>query len=148
METDISELLKNQKPRIVDTKEGFVYIIQGHSNQTLHRIANYFKIGKAKRLQDRLDGYNTGNVNNIEYLYQVHTENMDAVEKCVKLMCKKHQYRKRKEIYEIDLNIMKQVLDNCAAAAASTIRITNKKRLSKQEGGAYYVVFSKEAHDI
>ena len=38
---------------------------------------------------------------------------MDQVEKCIKVLLKKHQYRKRKEIYQINIDILKEIMEMC-----------------------------------
>ena len=47
------------------------------------------------------------------------------------------QYRKRKEFYEIDLDVLKQLIKTCDQMTL-TAKISNKK--IKQEGG-YYIMF-------
>jgi hypothetical protein len=51
--------------------------------------------------------------NDLELLFQYETENINQVESCVKNLMKKAQYRKYKEIYQIDLNILKFLIKEC-----------------------------------
>lgn len=142
LEADVDTLLNNQKPRIPNARPGYVYIIQAQNNLSLHKVQSLLKTGKSKQLQSRMDGYNTGNANNMNFLYQIQTDNMDAVEKCIHLMCKKYQYRKRKEVFQINIDIMKNVMNHCAAASEAATRVPGKK-INKQDGG-YFAVVTEE----
>ena len=140
MTKDINILMKNQTPRIPNGKPGYVYIIRVGSDLTLYKVGKtetVVKFGKAAQMQDRLDTYNTGSSDNVDVLYNVQTDDMDAVEKCVKLMCKEKQYRKRKEIYVIDVDIMKEIISHCAAARSLITKVPGKKT---QKGG-YFAYF-------
>jgi hypothetical protein len=82
----------------------------------------------------RFSKHNSPLANDLEVLFQYETDNIDQVESCVKALMKKAQYRKYKEIYKIDLNILKQIIKNCDA----TINEINKnidKMNKKQTGG-------------
>jgi hypothetical protein len=41
------------------------------------------------------------------------TQDIDNVEKCIKLALKSKQYRKKKEIYKIDLDLLKVIIQDC-----------------------------------
>jgi hypothetical protein len=90
----------------------------------------------------RFDTYGTGFADSVDVLYQVQTDDMASVEACVKTLCKAKKYRKRKEVYVIDTDIMKSVIDHCAKGAAEVRRVPGKR---KQTGG-YFVVVSKDEH--
>jgi hypothetical protein len=51
--------------------------------------------------------------NDLEVLFQYETENLNQLETCVKVFMKKAQYRKYKEIYRIDLDILKSIIKDC-----------------------------------
>jgi phage anti-repressor protein len=166
MQSTIATLLKNQAPRVKPGRKGNVYFLRvehgmslygldmsgvvgklGKAAQMQPRLDTYNtgrgevvgKLGKAGQMQRRLDTYNTGRANNIEVLYQIQTDDMDTVEKCVKLLMKPKQYRKRKEIYQVDLDVMKSVMKHCAAASADVRRVLGP---ATQLGG-YYAVLSR-----
>jgi len=105
------------------------------SNNEVH-----VKIGKAMQMQSRIDTYDTGFADKIDILYQVQTESMSSVEACIKALCKEKQYRKRKEVYTIDIDVMKKVIDHCAKGASEVRRVPGRK---VQKGG-YFAVFCKD----
>jgi len=103
----IGILENNQKPK-VNISGGVIYILKA-----LNTDVTLYKLGKTNNLKDRLNTYNTGTANNIEPLFILQVNDIDSVESCVKQACKKYQYRKYKEVYEIDINVLKEVMSDC-----------------------------------
>lgn len=132
LETDVAELLNNQAPRIPKSRPGYVYIVQAKEGTTL------YKVGKATHLQSRMDTYITGRSDDIKILYQVQTDFMTDVEKCVATLCQSKKYRKRKEVYNNDLDMLKEIMKTCAELRSKVTRVIDKR---KMEGGSVYVVF-------
>ena len=71
---------------------------------------------------------------NLELLFIYETDNIDQVESCIKALMKKAQYRKYKEIYRIDLDILKQTIKDCDAKI-NEINKNIDKINKKQSGG-------------
>ena len=67
---------------------------------------------------------------------------MVAVEACVKLLCKEKRYRKRKEVYTIDVDVMKKVIDHCAKGAAEVRRVPGRHT----QCGGYFAVVVRRPH--
>ena len=103
----IGLLETNQKPK-VNIKGGVVYIIKA-----LNSEATLYKLGKSKDLRYRLNGYNSGNANDIEPLFILQVNDIDNVETCIKKTVKEYQYRKYKEVYEIDIEVLKKIMEKC-----------------------------------
>jgi len=102
----IKKLENNQKSKINPTK-GVIYIIE-----TTDGIGHY-KIGKTKNLKKRLTDYNKDKKDDIIPIFIYETDDIDEVEKCVKLYAKKYQYRKYKEVYKTDVNMLKELINEC-----------------------------------
>jgi hypothetical protein len=103
----IGLLETNQKSKL-DIKGGVIYILKAlNANVTL------YKLGKSTNLKNRLNTYNSGNANDIEPLFILPVNDIDNVESCIKKSCKLYQYRKYKEVYEIDINVLKDVMTDC-----------------------------------
>lgn len=116
----------NQKPK-VDVIGGVVYILRA-----LNTDATLYKLGKSDDLKKRLQTYNTGNANNIEALFILQVKDIKSVENCVKDACKKFQYRKYKEVYEIDINVLKEVMSDCNDFV-SNMAIKLRDKIEKKE---------------
>jgi phage anti-repressor protein/predicted GIY-YIG superfamily endonuclease len=129
----INVLENNQKP-IVETKKGTIYIIRAtdDANDSL------YKIGKTENLKKRVKAYNTGKADNVEVLFHYEVDDITTLEKCVKLQMKKYQYRKYKEVFQINLDILKQVIKKCDEFEV----IFKKENMTiKQLGGNLYLLF-------
>lgn len=119
-------LLKvNQKPK-VNVKGGVIYVLRAlNTEETL------YKLGKSSNLKNRLKTYNSGNANNIEPVFILKVNDINTVENCVKSICKQLQYRKYKEVYEIDLEVLKKAIMSCDDLANS---VSNAfKNMKKKE---------------
>jgi phage anti-repressor protein len=101
-------LLKtNQKPKI-NKKGGVIYIIKA-----LNSDLNVYKLGRTMNIKSRLNGYNSGNANDIEPLFILEVDDINRVENCIKNLVKHFQYRKYKEVYEIDIDLLKTAIMKC-----------------------------------
>jgi hypothetical protein len=68
---------------------------------------------------------------------------MNEVEDCLKAILKKHQYRKRKEIYQIDLDILKEIMEGCEELMIrKDNELMKKNKLSKNHN--YFLLFENE----
>jgi phage anti-repressor protein len=126
----IGLLETNQKPKI-NIKGGVVYIIRA-----LNSEATLYKLGKSKDLRYRLNGYNSGNANDIEPLFILQVNDIDNVETCIKKTVKEYQYRKYKEVYEIDIEILKKIMEKCDQVVNEMAKflkdISKKKQFNKK----------------
>jgi phage anti-repressor protein len=130
MEKKIKQLENNQKPKINSNKK-IIYVFKAlNTDLTLYRI------GKTINSKTRFSKHNSPMANDLEVLFQYETENIDQVESCIKAQMKKAQYRKYKEIYEVDLDIIKKSLKNCDDNINEINKeIANKNKKIKQKGG-------------
>lgn len=77
------------------------------------RKQNILKIGKSKKIVERLRNYNVGRIKEVELKYLALVKNPLLIEKCIKLLLKKNQVFSGKELFEIDPKILKKVIDEC-----------------------------------
>lgn len=146
MYTELGLTKKNQKPKVCP-KDGVLYIIKAtNTSDTL------YKIGKTKNLCNRLKTYNSDKANDIEPLFMIPVKDIDSAEKCVKSLIKRFQYRKYKEVYEMDLEVLQELVEKCTDLAnamkkhfeqnkAQTVKSIKKM---KQKGGKFFIVIDKE----
>ena len=112
LEEQLNILKENQKPKL-NIRSGIIYILEAQNNEDTREKIKKFKIGKTSGIGSRLSTYNTGNANDINPIWIMKTDDIHAVEKCVKAICKSSQYRKYKEIYDIDADTLKKVITEC-----------------------------------
>jgi len=136
LEEKIKKLENNQKPKINPSK-GIIYILE-----TIDGFGHY-KVGKTKNLKQRLKQYNGDKKDDIIPLYVYETDNIDEVERCVKSYAKQYQYRKYKEVYKADINMLKDLINDCGEFNEKT-NLKIKWRSNKQNGGNYYIAIFKD----
>lgn len=110
MEQEIKKLETSLKPKSSQKslQAGYIYVLRASSD-----MDSMYKIGRTKDLKKRLATYQTGRLDEVEVVYKFRTDNLKGVEDCVKLALKDVRPRKFKEIYKVDLNIIKQVVNEC-----------------------------------
>jgi len=109
----IGLLEKNQKPKI-NIKGGVIYFFEALNNIKLDDLEkDLYKLGKTSNKKNRFKTYNSGNANDIEPLFILEVNDIDKVEKCIKNLLTDYQYRKYKEIYQLDIDALKIVFSNC-----------------------------------
>jgi phage anti-repressor protein len=102
-------LIRNNIKKPKEIIGGNIYIIKA-MNTT---IKNMFKIGNTDDMKKRLRVYNTGNANNIEPLFIMKVDDINMVEGCIKNISKKYQYKKNKEVYNIDFEFLQKLCLKC-----------------------------------
>jgi len=130
----IKALENNQKPKINPTK-GILYILRADDNHD-----DVFKIGKSKKLKNRLKSYNSGRANDIEVLHIYECDDIGRVETCVKNAMKQFQYRNYKEVYQVNINIIKDAMNDCGDLIAKY----KKPNVVLNKDSNLYVVIKKK----
>jgi hypothetical protein len=110
---------------------GVVYVI---------RVGKTLKPGHTQDLLKRLPTYNTGRLEDVEVLHVYTTDYRKEVERCLKMLMSVKQYKKRRELYEVDLDIVKQLIKGCAALS---MKLHYKGKPSKMDG-KYYMIFDTD----
>jgi len=122
MYKEVGLLKANQKPK-TSIKGGVIYILRA-----LNTDATVYKIGKSGDLAKRLKTYNSGNANDIEPEFIIPVQNIHATEQCIKVSIKQFQYRKYKEVYEIDIQVLKELMEKCTEISNKIASYYEKKK--------------------
>jgi phage anti-repressor protein len=135
MNKRIGVLERNQQQSsiVAEIKGGVIYIIKASTE-----LDSVFKIGKSFQFAKRIQSHGSALADSVEIVYTYKTNCADKVEKCMKLMLKEKQYRKYKEVYQIDLALLKKVITACDDACLETT--FRKRGVSKMKGGYYAVI--------
>ena len=113
----IAKVERNQKPKMTPRK-GIIYVFRA-----LNTNATLYKLGKTIDSKKRFNSHNSPLANDIEVVFVYESDNIEQVELCTKMFMKKAKYRKYKEIYKIDISILKKVIKKCDI---DTKQINNK----------------------
>jgi len=133
MKNEIDRLQRNQKViKNIKPKLGYIYVIRASEyNDSL------VKIGRTKNLTSRLKTYNSGQADDIEVLYTYRVPDIVSAEGCVKSLLRQFKYRKYKEVYQADINMVKELLKTCGDISA---KLHYKKQKMEMTGGFYIVI--------
>jgi phage anti-repressor protein len=102
-------LVKTNIKKPVEVIGGHIYILKAMNTSQ----KNMFKLGNSDDMKKRLRVYNTGNANNIEPLFVMKVDDINIVEGCVKNLAREYQYKKNKEVYNIDFEFLKKLCIKC-----------------------------------
>ena len=102
-------LVKNNMKKPIEVIGGHIYILKAMNTSQ----KNMFKLGNSDDMKKRLRVYNTGNANNIEPLFVMKVDDIIMVEGCVKNLAREWQYKKNKEVYNIDFDFLKKLCIKC-----------------------------------
>lgn len=134
MQKRITDLEENQKPKI-NTKGGLIYVLKSSDD-----IEDVYRIGKTKKFKERLNTHNSSHCDNIKVVYVYETDNIDQVEACLKGLLKTTQYRKRKEFYQVEIDVIKELIKSCDELS---LKVKNRSK-KNTEGGFYYLMLHED----
>lgn len=133
MSRKIKQLENNQRPK-VNPKKGVIYIIK-----TSDEIGLY-KIGRTTNLKKRLNGYNADKADDIVPIFIYETDDVETVEQCTKSLLKKYAYRKYKEIYQADVDFIKEAINLCDTSNSKlTLIQRNTSRRKSNDNHNYFI---------
>jgi phage anti-repressor protein len=102
-------LIKNNIKKPIEVIGGHIYILKAQNTTQ----KDMYKLGNSNNMKKRLRTYNTGNANNIEPLFVIKVDNIKMVEGCIKNIANEYQYRKNKEVYNIDFKFLQKLCIKC-----------------------------------
>jgi hypothetical protein len=135
LNSEIKKLHANQKP-IIKGKKNKIYIFKA-----LNTCQTLYKLGRTKDLKTRFKSHNSPMANDLEVIYEYETKNLELVEECIKSHMKYDQYRKYKEVYQIDLKIIKKFIKQCD----KNIELV-KKYIEQNDEGNYFMLIPNDEH--
>lgn len=137
MDNRIKVLERNQKQKLEakDFIGGVIYVIKASLD-----MDSVYKIGRTKDLSKRLASHSSASADSLEIVYKFKTSCVNKVESCLKLMIKEKQYRKYKEVYQIDIASLKKVISSCDDACIEVVQTPKANKKHQIGGGQYYAV--------
>ena len=137
MKEKINKLEKDQKPKL-NPESGVIYIFQT-PNSTENSL---YKIGRTKDLKKRLQSHQSPLAHDIEILFYYESENITEIERCIKALMKKYQFRKYKEVYKINIDIIKSLIEQCDKIIIDTEQKIKLTSLKNDPEKLYYINIS------
>jgi phage anti-repressor protein len=138
MAKEIKQLENQVKPKMLPKTGGYIYVIRASGD-----FDSVFKIGRTSNLHNRIKNYQSGKYENIEVLFQLRTDNAEAIEACIKLALNNQRFSKHKEIFKADINLIKEIACKCDDIE-NIKKFFEKSKASKTTGEYYLGVFKDE----
>ena len=107
LKTQVKKMDTSLKSRKKPSK-GVIYGFEINDNNR-----KFIKIGKSKDFLQRMKQHNSSHADKIDVEFLFETDNFNEVEGCIKGIMKKYQYRKGKEVYEVEMDKLKELTDGC-----------------------------------
>ena len=140
----VKVLETNMKPFEIPKEEGVIYVLNTHEDIGLNDI---YKLGISEDFKKRLMTHHSSHADNVEVKHIYKTSDVKGVERCLRSVLRERQYRKKKEFYQIDLESLKQIIENCG----NTLLLVKKSKPVKSGGGNkddkngnYYIYLDKD----
>jgi len=143
-------LIKKNIKKTIDIIGGHVYILKALNTTQ----KDMFKLGNSDDMKKRLRVYNTGNANNIEPLFVMKVDDINMVEGCIKNLARDYQYKKNKEVYNIDFEFLKKLCVKCKnfikqltkefAKNENTTRTKLKMIKNDKTNSKFYMIIDKK----
>ena len=132
-------LENNQKP-IHKNIKGVIYILKSPKD-----IDGIYRFGKTQDFVNRLANYNSANSDKMQVLFIFETKNTQQIEDCVISQIKQFRYKKRKDFYQINIDIIKQLINSCDQLTLKFKHKINKSNknnnTNNKTGGNYNNIF-------
>ena len=125
-------LLENNTKEVSQKIKGTVYILRSPKD-----IDGIYRFGQTESFKKRLSNYNSANSDKMEVLYIFETKDSKKIQDCVIVQIKELRYRKRKDFYEINLNLLKKIINECSEFTLKYKKSINNniKKNKNMDGG-------------
>ena len=136
IKADVNRLERAQKGPSEKLSAGYIYVIRAADSG---KDDNLFKVGRSENLMNRLRTYRTGRLNDVDVLFKYRTENLKAVEGCIKATLGGAVYQTGREIYQADLDMIKGIVIRCGGVSSWKQEYMRRK-VSTMSGGTFIVI--------
>lgn len=134
---------KGRKPK-VNPEKALIYIFKTADSKD----NSLYKIGRTTDLTKRLQSHQSPLSEDIEILFYLETDDAKTVEGCIKNFAKKYQYRKYKEVYEVNIDILKLLATKCEKFKLDINEEEKLLEMKQETTKKYYINVSKVPEDL
>jgi phage anti-repressor protein len=127
------DILENNQKEISSNVKGTIYILKSPKD-----IDGIYRFGQTEDFKKRLQNYNSANSDKMKVILIYETKDAKKIENCVISQIKELRYKKRKDFYEMDLKLLKKIIQDCNDLTLKYKKgvYNNIKKNNEQEGGA------------
>ena len=121
-------ILENNQKEIPPNIKGVVYVLRSPKD-----IDGIYRFGQTEDFKKRLANYNSANSDKMEVVYIFETKNSKNIQDCIIAQIKQHRYKKRKDFYEIDINLLKNIMKDCTDMTKKYSKSLTRKQVGGNE---------------
>lgn len=136
IQADVHRLEAAQRAPSQKDYAGYIYVIQASAHRD-----DLVKIGRTKNLVQRLRAYRTGRAEDVDVLFKYRTDNLKGTEECIKTALREHRYHRYREVYQADVDMIKELAARCAGMMEWKQEYARRK--PSQMGGGIYIVVDR-----
>jgi len=122
------QVLENNQKEIPKNIKATVYVLR-----SLKDIDGIYRFGQTEDFKKRISNYNSANSDKMEVMYIYETKDSKKIQDCVIAQIKPLRYKKRKDFYQIDINVLKTIIKDCTSLTQKYKKSLTK--INKQHGG-------------
>ena len=119
LQHNVNILLTNQRPKsttmkeadVLDDTQGYIYVFPVNG-----RIPNLWRVGSTTNIQRRMREHGSSHADVISPLAKIKVFNVRKVEQCANFWLSEKKYRRQKEIYQGDYEMIKSIIVSCGLA--------------------------------
>jgi len=115
----IREFMYENQELIYQSVENKKYLNKFRGYESIYFFAvddrkpDIFKVGRTQDIIQRLRNYNIGRIKEVDLKYYALVNNSIMIEKCVKLKLDKNRVIEGREIFKVDADKLKKIIDDC-----------------------------------
>jgi phage anti-repressor protein len=123
-------ILENNQKEVSKIKNGVIYILKSPKD-----IDGIYRFGKTEDFKKRLANYNSANSDKMQVVMVYETKDATKIESCVISQIKELRYKKRKDFFQIDISLLKNVIKDCKNLSLKYKKNINKNTSKNMDGG-------------
>lgn len=123
-------ILENNQKEIPQKTKGVIYILK-----SIKDIDGIYRFGKTEDFKKRISNYNSANSDKMKIVMIYETKDISKIELCVISQIKELRYKKRKDFYEININLLKKIITECANITLKYKKSINKNKINNEQNG-------------
>lgn len=126
---------------IPNPQNGVIYVLQSSKD-----LPDVYKLGKTKKFRQRIRVHQSSQLGNVKIKHIYETTDIDSVETCLKGILKNSQLKKRKEFYQIKLDDLKELIENCDKLRLKAKYSTTQSKKDFEKN--HFILFEKTNKSI
>jgi hypothetical protein len=132
--------IKQSNKKIIEQNKdtALIYILKTENDTN-----EGFKIGNSGDLKKRMKQYNVGRLSELPIVFVYKTDYMEDIEQCMKDNLKKYQLKANTEIFDIDLEFIKETIKYCNIKNATLLK-KNTKLYNAKDNKRWLIFIDRE----